>query len=297
MWTTTALQRLIPALVFLLAALPPAPQAVAQQQPSTDAWYVMDREGWLRTEDERLVRTAYDLRNGPNLAAVPFEIGDWVGIDLPITNLETFPTLDADNIVYRGYYRPADGAMLLLSLIGSTRGQSFHHSLVCYQWASWPAEDRGTVPVALASGDVVLRFVVGLDPAGPKQTDLHFYLWPNARRAWEDGATQVRVTGIDVQGEEAAVAAARDFARLLIKEARRPDPATTSVPLETAPPVPLPGTTLPAEPPPAPPATEPAPAPETAPAEEAAPAEEPAPAPEAEAESMPAEEIPPEPAP
>ena len=284
MWTTTSLHRLIPALVFLLAALPAAPRAVAQQQPSTDAWYVMDREGWLRTDDERLVRTTYDLRNGANLAAVPFEVGDWVGTDLPITNLETFPTLDAENIVYRGYFRPSDGAMLILSLIGSTKGQSFHHPIVCYGWASWPSEDRGTVPVALTSGDVVLRHVVGLDPAGPKQMDLHFYLWPNARRAWEDGATQVRVTGIDVQGEEAALAGARDFARLLFKEARRPDPATTSVPLETAPPVPLPG-----EPSPAPLPAEPPAAPE------AAPAEAPAPAPESEVQPAPAEEAPPQP--
>jgi hypothetical protein len=277
MWTRLALYRLLPALVILLATFSPA--AAQEPPPTTDAWYVMDREGWLRTDDERLVRTNYDLRNGPQLADFPFELGGWVGIDLPITNLETFPTLDADQIIYRGYWRPADDAMLLLSIIGSTRGQSFHHSLVCYEWAAWPTEDRGTVPVAFDTGDVVLRHVLGIDPNGPRQMDLHFYLWPHPRRAWEDGATQVRVTGIANHSEEAALAGAREFARLLFKESRRPDPATSTTPLETPPPVPLPAGPLPAEPPPAP-EGEAVPAPE-----EAVPTEETA------VEEMPAEEV------
>src|SRR5687767_1830155 len=77
------------------------PTARALEYSSTENWYVMDREGWIRTDDARLVLTAYDLSNGPHLAAVPLELGEWVGRDLTITNLETFPTLDADQIIYR----------------------------------------------------------------------------------------------------------------------------------------------------------------------------------------------------
>ncbi len=200
--------------------------------PSTEVWYVMDREGWLRTDDARLVLTTYDLRNGPNLAAVPLQLGDWTGQDLPVTNLETFPTLNADHLVYRGYTNSA-GRMLILSLVGSTRGQSFHHPLICYAWASWPAEDRGTVALPVGDSDVVLRYVVGYDPEGPAQVDLHWYLWPNDRRDWGDGATQVRVTALATVSEEQALADAREFAQLLFAAARRLD-APAEAPEEPA---------------------------------------------------------------
>jgi hypothetical protein len=198
------------------------PGSVAAQAPTTDAYYVMDREAYSRTDDTRMVRTTYDLRNGPNLAAFPLQLGDWVGQDLPITNLETFPTLDADNIVYRGYTRDADNAMVMFSLVGGTKGQSFHHPLVCYGWAQWATEDLGTTSVPVSGSDVVLREVVGVDPAGPRQLDLSFYLWPDDSRDWGKGATQVRITGVAYDGDEKAIAWARDFASLLFADAQRP---------------------------------------------------------------------------
>ncbi len=207
------------ALGVALGALPALPN-----QSSTEAWYVMDREGWLQTADTRLVLTRYDLRNGPNLAAVPLQIGAWMGQDLAIVNQETFPTLDAEHIVYRGYAKP-DGQMLVLSLIGSTQGQSFHHPLVCYGWAAWPTEDRGTNTILTAGGELVMRLVIGRDPDGPAQVDLHAYLWPNDRRNWADGATQLRVTALATQGEDQALEAAREFVRLLFAQARRPSQA------------------------------------------------------------------------
>jgi Protein of unknown function (DUF3485) len=210
-------------ILFVAATLTAAaPTARALEPPSTSYWYVMDREAWSRTDDARLVLTTYDLRNGPNLSAVPMQIGNWVGQDLVITNEETFPTLDAEQIVYRGYTNP-DGQVLVLSLIGSTRGQSFHHPLVCYEWASWPAEDHGTTVVPTTDGDVVMRVVVGRDPDGPAQVDLHAYLWPNDRREWSDGATQIRVTALASKDEDTALEAARSFARLLFSRSQRVD--------------------------------------------------------------------------
>src|SRR5918912_3554300 len=179
-------QLLIRALFLLPLLVGPLglPRVALAQAPSTDIFYVMDREGYSRTEDTRLVRTTYDLHNGPNLTDFPMRVGDWVGQDLPITNQETFPTLDADYIVYRGYVRDADGGMVLLSLVGGSKGQSFHHPLVCYDWAHWATEDLGTTTIPVPVADVVLRLVVGIDPAGPRQLDLSFYLWPDDSRDW-----------------------------------------------------------------------------------------------------------------
>jgi hypothetical protein len=263
-------------LVALAASGLGLPRAAVAQAPTTDAYYVMDREAYLRTPDARMVRTTYDLQNGPNLAAFPMQVGDWVGQELPITNLETFPTLDADNIVYRGYVRDADGGMVIFSLVGGTKGQSFHHPLVCYEWAQWPTEDLGTTTVPAPGGDVVLRQVVGVDPAGPRQLDLSFYLWPDDSRDWGKGATQVRITGVAYDGDTKALGWARDFARLLFADVQpAPAPITETTILPGAPPeeirpvapVDQPLVPLFGEPPPAP--TDAAPA---APTEEAPPA-------------------------
>lgn len=208
-------------ILFVAASLAAVPTAHAEP-PSTEYWYVMDREAWSRTDDARLVLTTYDLRNGPNLRAVPMQIGTWTGKDLVITNEETFPTLDAEQIVYRGYTNP-DGDVLVLSLVGGSKGQSFHHPLVCYEWASWPAEDHGTTVVPTTDGDVVMRVVVGRDPDGPAQVDLHAYLWPNDRREWSDGATQIRVTALATPDEDKALETARGFARLLFSRSQRLD--------------------------------------------------------------------------
>ena len=92
-------------LLLLALGLPLATRALATADTpsSAEAWYHMDREAWLRTADERLVLTAYDPRNGPNLDAVPLQLGAWTGRDQPITNLETFPTLDSAASPYSGF--------------------------------------------------------------------------------------------------------------------------------------------------------------------------------------------------
>jgi hypothetical protein len=230
-------------LAILGGALLGAPVASSTEAPSTEVWYVMDREGWIRTADARLVLTTYDLRNGPNLGAVPLVFDNWVGEELPITNLETFPTLDAEHLVHR-VYRAADGRMIVLSLIGGTKGQSFHHPLICYQWANWPAEDWETTAISLGGSDVILRVIVGRDPEGPAQVDLHWYLWPNDRRDWGDGATQIRVTALAVNGEQQALADARAFARNFFAESRLLD-GTLPPPVASADAPPSTGSALP----------------------------------------------------
>ncbi|HEY7060697.1 MAG TPA: exosortase-associated EpsI family protein [Chloroflexota bacterium] len=223
-------------LLLLLAGLlvPPGWQTAAADPPSsTDAWYDMDREAWMHTDDERLVLTKFDLHNGPNLDDVPLQLGQWTGRDVPIANEVTFPTLDADRIVYRMYQRTGLRTVIF-SMVGATKGQSLHHPLICYQFAGWPVEDRGTTTIPVGDGEVVLRYVIGRDPHGPTQVDLHFFLWPTAGRGWDDGVTQVRVTAMATVTEEIALADAKAFAAQLFTQARHPeDLALTPTPRPT----------------------------------------------------------------
>jgi hypothetical protein len=223
-------------LALLVGLLLPQARAVVSADPpsSTEAWYDMDREAWMHTDDERLVRTKYDLHNGTNLDEIPPQLGPWTGRDVPIANEATFPTLDADHIVYRMYQRTGLRTVIF-SMIGATKGQSLHHPLICYEFAGWGIEDRGTTTIPIGDGEVVLRYVIGRDPHGPTQVDLHFFLWPTAARGWADGVTQVRVTALATVTEEIALADARSFATLLFEQARHVDEvALTPTPRPTS---------------------------------------------------------------
>ena len=208
---------LLIALVATWLLLPDAPAAQAR-----GLWQVMDREAYMITADTRVVRTQYDLRNGDNLKAVPYRLGGWRGSDETITNQEVFPTLEADHLVHRRY-ADGEGHSLLLTLIGGTKGQSFHHPLICYQRAGWPTEDWGTETFSVPGGTVVMRAVVGKDPSNPWQADLHGFLWPTTSRGWEHGATMIRVTTY-VRGDAIADAFAvgKRFARHLFAEVAPP---------------------------------------------------------------------------
>ncbi len=185
-------------------------------------WQVMDREAYMITADTRVVRTQYDLRDGSNLDAVPYRLGDWHGADEAITNQETFPTLDADHVIHRRY-TDGGGNALLLTLIGGTKGTAFHHPLVCYDRAGWPTDDWGTASVPVPGGDVVFRAVVGKDPHGPWQADLSGYLWPTTSRGWEHGTTMIRVTVfVHDQAIDEAFAVGERFARHLFAEVAPP---------------------------------------------------------------------------
>ncbi|HLH24918.1 MAG TPA: exosortase-associated EpsI family protein [Chloroflexota bacterium] len=231
----SSLVRYLLPLVLLASLLLPQARGRASADPpsSTDAWYDMDREAWMHTDDERLVRTKFDLHDGPNLDEVPLQLGPWTGRDVPITNEATFPTLDADRIVYRMYQR-SGLRTVIFSMVGASKGQSLHHPLICYQFAGWDTEDRGTTTVPTDDGDVVLRYVIGRDPHGPTQVDLHFFLWPTAGRRWDDGVTQVRITALATVTDEIALDDARAFAALLFAQARHlDDVALTPTPRPT----------------------------------------------------------------
>jgi len=173
--------------------------------------FLIDREGWVRTPDEHIVETPFDMSNGPGLTRMPFQFANWFGRDAEVANAETLPTLGADNFVFRQYWRP-DGALLFLTAIGGTKGQSFHAPTVCYVAANWTVDDRPPQYVPVAGGSVAARAIVARLDTGERFVDMHWYLWTDVRREWRLGATLMRLTVPVVTTEEDAMAIGTQFA-------------------------------------------------------------------------------------
>jgi hypothetical protein len=174
--------------------------------------FLIDREGWMRTPDEHVIETAFDLRNGPNLQRLPLQLAEWVGRDAEVANAETLPTLGADNFLFRQYWR-ADGSLLWLTAIGGTKGQSFHAPTVCYVAANWAVEDRPPQYIPVAGETVAARAIVARLDSGERFVDMHWYLWTDVRREWRLGATLVRLTVPVVTSEEQALEVGTAFAQ------------------------------------------------------------------------------------
>jgi hypothetical protein len=174
--------------------------------------FLTDREGWMRTSDEHIVETAFDLSNSPALQQIPLRLGEWVGRDAPVANEESLPTLGADQFLFRQYWR-ADNAVLYLTVIGGTKGQSFHAPTVCYVAANWTVEDRPHVYIPVEGGSVAARTILARLDTGERFVDMHWYLWTDVRREWRLGATLMRLTIPVTTTEEAAVSTGQQFAR------------------------------------------------------------------------------------
>jgi hypothetical protein len=173
--------------------------------------FLIDREGHVRTADEHVVETAFDLSNSPTLTKLPHQLNEWVGRDAPITNEEALPTLGADNFLFRQYWR-ADGSVIWLTAIGSTRGQSFHAPDICFVAANWTVQTRAPQEIPVSGGKVAARSILAQLDTGERFVDIHWYLWTDVRREWRLGATLMRVTVPVTTTEDAALAVGTEFA-------------------------------------------------------------------------------------
>jgi hypothetical protein len=185
--------------------------------------FVADIDNWQRTDRERAVTSPYDLSLGSDLSTqVPLELGDWVGEDVPQTNLEVFILLEPEQYVQRMYRLP-DGRFIWLSLIGSRKSKSFHSPQICYDTDGWQTE-ANSEKVSLDTGEfhalrLVARKQLG-EGASAEHVILYFYLWPSYARNPQDGMVLVKVTAPIYDTVENTLALEKDFFRRLITSAR-----------------------------------------------------------------------------
>jgi hypothetical protein len=172
--------------------------------------FLIDREGHVRTPDEHVVETAYDLGNSPKLQQLPFQVNGWAGADMPVTNAEALPTLGADNFMFRQYWRGND--VVWLTAIGSTKGQSFHAPDICFVAANWTVDVRQPQVVPVGNGQVAVRTIQATLDSGDRFVDMHWYLWTDVRREWRLGGTLMRVTVPVTTTEQEALQVGTEFA-------------------------------------------------------------------------------------
>jgi len=183
--------------------------------------FVADIDNWRRTDRERAVTSPFNLSLAADLKALPLQLGDWQGIEVPQSNLEVFILLEPEQYVQRLYQKP-DGKSVWLSLIGSRKSKSFHSPQICYDADGWQTT-AGSEPVQLADGQVyALRLLAAKTVEGgiAEHVVMYFYLWPNYARDPQDGMVLVKVTAPIYDSVEETVALEEDFLNALFVSAR-----------------------------------------------------------------------------
>ncbi len=153
--------------------------------------WVVDIDNWRRTPFQRVVLSPYDLSADADLSALPLRIGEWSGIEVPITNIEVFILLEPEQIVQRRYTLP-DGRYVWLSLIASRQARSFHPTEICYIADGWQT-DVNSVEIPLARGSIQALRVEATKNAWEHRV-LYFYVWPDEGRDLSRGVVMFKVT-------------------------------------------------------------------------------------------------------
>jgi len=173
--------------------------------------FVTDIDRWRRTQRERAVQSIYDFSLGPQLDALPLEIGEWQGANVPQTNIEVQILLEPEEYVYRRYRRP-DGKYVWLSVIGSRQAKSFHSPQICYDADGWKTAVTSE-PVELEEGEI---YALRLEAQKGRweQVVLYFYLYPDYLREASAGTVLFKVTAPLEGSLEETLALQKSFIRL-----------------------------------------------------------------------------------
>lgn len=179
--------------------------------------FVADIDRWRSTNRERSIETRYDFSLNADLKALPLQVGEWQGADIPQTNVEVAILLEPEQYVYRRYTLP-DGKYVWLSLIGSRQTKSFHSPQICYTADGWQT-DVTSEPIELDDGSLyMLRVEARKDPW--EHIILYSFLYPDTLRRAEDGAVLFKVTAPLYGSLEETLAVEKSFIREFFHSAR-----------------------------------------------------------------------------
>ncbi|NOX63733.1 MAG: exosortase-associated EpsI family protein [Chloroflexi bacterium] len=172
--------------------------------------FVADIDRWRKTPRERAVASPYDFSLAGDLDALPLQVGDWQGVDIPQNNIEVLILLEPEQYVYRRYRRD-DGKFLWLSVIGSRQAKSFHPPQLCYRADGWRTE-VASEPIPLQEGEIyALRLLA--EKGKWTHVALYFYLYPDYLREADRGAVLFKVTAPLVGSLEETLALEKAFIR------------------------------------------------------------------------------------
>ena len=181
--------------------------------------YVPDIDYWRRTEREQWVQTTVPFDLAHDLNHVPLQLGDWLGEDVPETNVEVFMLLEPEQYVQRRY-RDKAGHSLWLTMVRGRNSRSFHPPDLCYEADGWQVSMSSRAIAMEGGGEMYGLWLEAQkqesgEAAPTEHKIFYFYLFPDGERDQTDGLVLFKLTSPGSASVEEALALQGDFLRQL----------------------------------------------------------------------------------
>lgn len=182
---------------------------------------IVDVEGWYRrTSYERALATAVDFTLREDLFdGIPGEIGPWRSEsgDSPMGPAVN-EWYDNPEVATTRAYSDDEGNSVLLSIIGSRGGKSFHlfehTALTCYPGGGWRIADVGLESIEIGDSAVSVQRVI-TEKNQLRRVTLYWYLWTDPERVPENGILSMTLHANVSESDEETLGALKGFFRLL----------------------------------------------------------------------------------
>lgn len=182
---------------------------------------IVDVEGWYRrTSYERALATDVDFTLRKDLFdGIAREVGPWraEGVDSPMgTAVDEW--YDDPEVAMTRAYRDEQGNRILLSIIGSRGGKSFHlfeHTpLTCYPGGGWRIADVGLESIDIDDSSVGVQRII-TEKNRLRRVTLYWYLWTDPEREPDNGILFMTLHADVAQSDEETLEALKGFFRVL----------------------------------------------------------------------------------
>jgi hypothetical protein len=182
---------------------------------------IVDVEGWYRrTSHERALASILDFTLREDLFdQIPGEVGPWraEGEDLPM-GAQVDEWYDNPEVATIRAYRDGEGDTIVLSIIGSRGGKSFHlfeHTpLTCYPGSGWRIANLGLERIDIGDSSVSVQRVVTEKDSWRRMT-LYWYLWTDPERRPDSGILFMTLYADVAESDEETLEGLKGFFRRL----------------------------------------------------------------------------------
>ena len=143
-----------------------------------------------------MVVSPFDLSLKGLPAALPYQLGSWQGVDLPL-GPEIATWFRNPEVALQRAYTDPQGRLVWLSILGHHGARSFtlfeHTPATCYPLSGWIMVQEGLERIAVGRG--TFEFRRGYAQKGDDQlVVLYGYLWDNPQRVPEQGIISIRIS-------------------------------------------------------------------------------------------------------
>lgn len=178
--------------------------------------YVADTNGWVRTEDQSVIASQFDLSPQGEMADFPSRLGNWQGEDVNSNGADLLG-FDPQQQVFRAY-KDGQGGFLWLRMLATDKWKLFYHAPpICYSNNGWQRGPETTHSIKVGQATLNMKSFVA-HQGQFSHLVLYTFLWPNKYRDMQAGVTMFELAAPVNGNKDVVLRQLEEFTRLILTD-------------------------------------------------------------------------------